>query len=366
MNLSSLLGLIALVGFVVAGLGVVLMVTNAAGPQNQRKSGGPAGALIVIGAIVGVLFFVASSGLILVGATQVAVIFQSVGGDPATNSLWSTPLKSGVHIIAPIINEPFYYSTEIRNYTMSKTANEGAQGGDDSVAVRTKDGQQVYIDVSLLYRVDPDKANQVHLRFRERYEMDFVRPTVRASVRDVISGYVVEDILGEKRNEIQIKLHEVNVAKFSEVGLELRELLLRNITFSDEYIQAVEQKQVAQQQVEQAKQEAERARTLAKGQADASVTAAKGEADAVVARAQGDAQAIELRAAADAKALALISEQLNKNPLLIQWRYIEKLAQNVSLILLPNNGTFLFDPTRLADQGATPPTQATPRATPTQ
>jgi len=54
------------------------------------------------------------------------VIFQSIGGDPATSSLWPTPLGPGVHIIVPIVNEPFFYSTEVQTYTMSKTASEGA------------------------------------------------------------------------------------------------------------------------------------------------------------------------------------------------------------------------------------------------
>jgi regulator of protease activity HflC (stomatin/prohibitin superfamily) len=57
--------------------------------------------------------------------------------------------------------------------------------------------------------------------------------------------------------------------------------VLRNIRFSDEYAAAVEQKQIAEQQAEQArfvveskKQEAEQARQIAQGQADAAVIAA--------------------------------------------------------------------------------------------
>jgi regulator of protease activity HflC (stomatin/prohibitin superfamily) len=267
---------------------------------------------------------------------------------------------------------------------MSKTANEGQKSGDDSVAVRTKDGQQVYIDVSVLYGIDPSKANLVHIKYQNRFEEDFVRPTVRAAVRDVMSGYNVEDAYGEKRTEIQTKIHDLVASKFPENGLVMRDLLLRNITFSDEFIKAVEQKQVAQQQAEQAKQEAERARTIAKGQADAAVTSAQGEANAAVERAQGEAKAIELRAAADAKALALINEQISKNPALVQWRYIEKLAANVSLILLPSNSPFLFDLQSLTNQGkggttistnngataaaqpTQPPVAVTPQATPSR
>ena len=56
-------------------------------------------------------------------------------------------------------------------------------------------------------------------------------------------------------------------------------LLVRNITFSDQFLKAIDAKNVAAQQAQQAIQEAERARTLAKGQADAAVTAAQGRAE---------------------------------------------------------------------------------------
>jgi len=112
----------------------------------------------------------------------------------------------------------------------------------------------------------------------------------------------------------------------------LQELLLRDISFSEEFIRAVEARQVAQQQAEQANQEAARARTIASGQANAAREAARGEADAILFRAQ-----------AEAEALRLVNEQLLNNPQLLQWRYIENLADNVRLILLPNNSPFLFD-----------------------
>jgi regulator of protease activity HflC (stomatin/prohibitin superfamily) len=210
--------------------------------------------------------------------------------------------------------------------------------------------------VSILYRIDPDKANLIHLKYRDRFEEDFVRPTVRAITRDVVSGYNAEQLYGEKRSEIQKKIHDGIVAKFADSGLDMRDLLLRNITFSDEFIKAVESKQVAAQHVEQAKQDADKARTLAKGQADAAVTSAQGEADANVAKAKGDAQAIELRAAADAQALALINQQLKGNPQLIQWRYIEKLAGYIRMVLVPSNSPFLFNFNNVSNQAQPTPT----------
>src|SRR5258708_39084679 len=122
---------------------------------------------------------------------------------------------------------------------MSKTPNEGAKGGDDSVTVRTSDGQQVYIDVTVLYRINADKANIVHLKWQNRYEEDFVRATVRSYIRDVISGYVVDDLLTAKPVEIETKINNDLKSQFSDNGLDLTNIQLRQITFTDDFAKAV-------------------------------------------------------------------------------------------------------------------------------
>ncbi|MCC7448291.1 MAG: prohibitin family protein [Anaerolineae bacterium] len=376
--MSSLLGFVSLAGWVLVVAGAGLAISNA----SQNRKSRPGVTIAVIGLIIGALFFIAGAGVVEVGPNEVAVVFQQIGGNPATNSLWAQPLGPGIHIIFPFINVPTIYSTRIENYTMSGKSAEGKLQGDDAVEARTRDGQEVFIDASVLFSIHPLKANTVHVRWQKRYEDDFVRSTVRTAIREVVSAYSADDLYSTKRAEAQLDVDKVITPKFDDNGLTLNELQIRNISFSPAYIKAVEDKVVAQQQAEQAKQEAERARTIAKGQADAAVTAAQGRANAAIAEAEGEAKAIELRASADAKALALINEQISKNPALVQWRYIEKLAANVSLILLPSNSPFLFDLQSLLNQGkggttistndgataaaqpTQPPAAATPEATP--
>jgi prohibitin 2 len=195
-------------------------------------------------------------------------------------------------------------------------------------------------------------------------------------VRESASSFSAEEINSLKRAELRTLIFDTLKTKFQDNGLLLADVQVRNITFSPEFIKAIEQRQVAQQDAERAVQEAEKLRTQAKGQADAVVLAAKGESDAVAQRAEGEATAIRIKAKADADALSLINEQITKNPLLIQYTYVQKLAQNVSLMLIPSNSPFLFDPAALlkasqsqnsqGSDAATPvPTAAAPTATPT-
>jgi len=354
MEIPSLLGLVALVGVLIF-LGGLFLAVNA---MSRKQSAGLGTTLAIFGAVVALLFYTASQGVVQVGATQVAVVFQRIGGDSATNSLRATPLGPGVHIIIPITEEAILYSTETRNYTMSKTSNEGSRGGDDSVEARTSDGQAVFIDIAVIYGIDISKVNQLHIRWQNRYEDGFVRPQVRSEARKIMANYAVSDIYTgatlnasvagdaariSKLPEIEEKIKSSLVPTFNENGLILQDVLLREITFSPEFIKAIESRQVAEQLAQQARLEADRVRTEAQGRADAAVTAAQGESKAVVERAKGESEAIILKAEAEAQALAKVSEVLKANPTLIQWRYIEKLAEDVRLILLPSNSPFLFD-----------------------
>ena len=110
------------------------------------------------------------------------------------------------------------------------------------------------------------------------------------------------------------------MASLSNNNLLLIDFVLRDIHFSEEYALAVEQKQIAEQQaqqarltVEQKKQEAEQARQVAQGQADAAVIAAQETAEAQIIQAEAQARANEL-----------IGQSLQQNPEILQYQYILK------------------------------------------
>jgi regulator of protease activity HflC (stomatin/prohibitin superfamily) len=126
--------------------------------------------------------------------------------------------------------------------------------------------------------------------------------------------------------------------QFAQQGLILDAFQLRNVTFTPEYAQSIEQKQIAQQQSEQAKLLVQKSQQ----EADQLRAKVKGEADAVVLRATGDSQAAVTRAQGDAEALRLIADALKTNPDLLTYTYIQKLAPNVGLIMLPAGGNNPF------------------------
>ena len=310
------------------GLGVLALV-RAGRNQKTKGIGSTAAGVLVLAVILTTL----GSGLVYVESNERGVVKTVRAGGVRPEAL-----EPGLHWILPLVEQVVTYSISNQTYTMSVAPNEGQVQGDDSIRARTKDGQEVIIDASVIYQIDPSKVVPLHIVWQERYEDGFVRPEARGSIRDAVSQYGVEEVVSSKRAEMVQIISQTLGESLAENNLRLIDFVLRDIHFSDEYAAAVEQKQIAEQQaqqaafvVEQRKQEAEQARQVAQGQADAAVIAA-----------QGAAEARLIQAEAEAKSNELLAASLQDNPELLQYQYILKLSPGVQTIFIPSGDQFIL------------------------
>ena len=310
------------------GLGILAI---ARASRNQSAKGISTTVVIVL--IAALVLTTLGAGLVYVESNERGVVKTIRAG-----GIRPEPLQPGLHWILPIVEQVVTYSISNQNYTMSAAATEGQVQGDDSIRARTKDGQEIILDASVLYRVDPRKVVQLHIVWQNNYQQGIVRPEARGIIRDAVAQYGVEEVVSSKRAEMVGFITEQLTTTFAENNLELVDFILRDIHFSEGYAAAVEQKQIAEQQaqqakltVEQKKQEAEQARQTAQGQADAAVIAAQGAAEAQIIQAEAQAQANEL-----------IGQSLQANPEILQYQYILKLAPGVQTIFIPSGNQFIL------------------------
>jgi len=290
---------------------------------------------MVIGIVVfAILITTVSAGLVFIQPQEKAIVISAV----TAGGYKSVALDSGLHWIIPFAESVIRYPISRQTYTMSIAPLEGQIQGDDSVAARTSDGQEVLIDASVIYELNPDKIIEVHIAWQNRYSNDLVRPIARGVIRDEAAQYGVEEIVTSLRLELIDGIKEQLGRILEENGLRLVDFVLRNITFSTEYAASVEQKQIAEQlaqqaqlTVEQRRQEALQAVEVAKGQAEAAVTVAEGNALARVIEAEAEAEALELIAAV-----------LLDNPDLLTYQYISKLSPNIQVMLVPSDNPYLL------------------------
>ncbi|NPV56026.1 MAG: prohibitin family protein [Anaerolineae bacterium] len=343
MNIANLFQGLALLGWVAAIAVVVLAVVQAGRGKPMRRATVTVGIVLVLA----VLFSTVSAGLVFINPQERGVVISAV----APNGYRETALQPGLRWIIPFAESVVTYPISRQTYTMSIAPAEGQIQGDDSITARTSDGQEIYVDASVIYAIDPEKVTQVHIQWQDRYSADLVRAQSRGIIRDAVSQYGVEEVVSSKRTEMVQKVTDTLTAKLSENGLILIDFVLRNITFSPEYAASVEQKQIAEQLaqqaffvVEQRKQEAEQARQVAEGKADAAVIEAKGAAEARL-----------VEADAEAKALDLINAAIANNPDLLTYTYIQKLSPNIEVMLLPNDTPFLFPLPETVNNGVLTP-----------
>ena len=295
---------------------------------------GNARTIILALAVAAFVITSVSAGLVFVEPQERGVVISAV----APKGYREQALQPGLRWVIPYVERVSLYPISRQTYTMSIASFEGAIQGDDSITARTADGQEIFVDASVIYQINPDKVVQVHIQWQERYGSDLVRAQSRGIIRDAVSQFGVEQVVSNKRFELVGFIEDNLEKKFEENGLIMVDFVLRNITFSPEYAASVEQKQIAEQLakqavfvVEQRRQEAQQAIETAKGQAESAVIAAEGSAEARLIEAQ-----------AEAEALRLIQESLADNPELLTYQYISKLAPNIQTMLLPSNAPFVF------------------------
>ncbi len=351
MNVASVIQIVASLSWLVF-LGIIVIAVMRASRRQPVR--GLTTAIVVIG-ILAVVLSTASAGLVFIRPEQRGVVITAISPGYRQQAL-----QPGLRWVIPFVENVVTYPISKQTYTMSITPAEGQVQGDDSVAARTSDGQEIIIDASVLYAIDPEKVVQVHIDWQDRYAADLVRPLARGVIRDAVSQFRVEEVVTSQRFELVRQIREAMASKLEENGLLLVDLILRNITFSPEYAASVEQKQIAEQQAQQAKfvveskrQEAEQARQSAQGQADA-----------VVIRAKGDAESRLIQAEAEAKALQLIAAALRDNPDLITYQYVNKLAPGVQVMLVPNNTPYLLPLPSLEPTVVAPAPTLQPTTTP--
>jgi regulator of protease activity HflC (stomatin/prohibitin superfamily) len=269
--------------------------------------------LIIPAIIVLIVFFIIMDGLVSVPAGHVGVIFDQGRG------VLEDELDEGLHLKIPFWQQATVMDARTQEYTMSIAQGEGVKHNDDSIESRSKDGQVIWVDSTILYHIDKQEADNIKrtLGTKEEYNAKIVRPRAREVIREVIAQYNALDLVSDKRSEIVDVMNENLKNAYGKHYIILEEVVLRNVTYSNDFANAVEEKEVARQRIKTAEYQKEQATQLKEKR----IIDAEGESEAI--RLKGDA--------------------LRNNPEVVQLEFINKLGPNVQWGILPNSATPLFN-----------------------
>lgn len=329
MNIVGIINFLAVVAWF-AVFGVLALIVL----RSTRGKPMPGGGLILLATVlVAVALNILAAGLVFIQPSERGIVITIGEG-----GIRPEALQPGLTWVIPFAEHVVPYTIARQTYTMSVVPEESDVFRDDAVEARTADGQVVHVDASVIFAIDPTQVVNVHIRWQDRYTNGMVRPVVRGVIRDAVAQFGIEEVYSTNRLEMTNLITAELERRFQDNGLIMIDFVLRNIAFSEEYAASVEQKQIAEQLsqqaffvVEQRRQEAEQARQVAQGQADAAVISAQGAADARL-----------IEAEAEATALRMLAEAIAQNPNVLVLEYIQKLAPNIQVMLVPADNPFLL------------------------
>ncbi|MBR2615676.1 MAG: prohibitin family protein [Clostridia bacterium] len=163
----------------------------------------------------------------------------------------------------------------------------------------SKDLQTVSTTLAINYRVDPGKSHHLYKNIGTGYENVLVVPAVNEVLKAITAQYTAEESVTD-RTIISSGLIEGLNEKLNEDGLYVTDVNILNFDFSEAFINAIEEKQVAQQQLLKAETEKQTAIT----------------------NAEAEAETVRIKAEAEAEANRIVSESLNE--IIIENKKVEK------------------------------------------
>lgn len=243
--------------------------------------------IVVIAAFAAVAIL-SSIKIVPAGCTGVVTTFGEVS---------DTSLTEGLHFVIPFAQKVEVISNKIQIYEATA----------DAVS---KDLQAVSTKIAVNYRIRSEASARIFRDIGVDYKDVILMPTVQEGMKSVCAKYNAEQLISQRASvaeEIKTELE----AKVNEYGIEIEKFNIVNFDFSKEFNEAIEAKQVAEQNLIKTRTEQNQAIVVAEAEAKKKVIAA-----------EADAKAIKARADAQAAANKTISESLN--PSLIQYQTIER------------------------------------------
>ena len=140
------------------------------------------------------------------------------------------PLLPGLHLIEPGFYDVTIYTLGEMVFLLAGSPEADQRGAVDAL---TLDGAAVRLEVSLLFRVDPTRINQLHARYGKDYFSAFVDPAIRDLTVEAAARFSADALRGDQRAVLETELKNAAGAALAEEGLILSDLLVSAVDFPE-------------------------------------------------------------------------------------------------------------------------------------
>ena len=207
-------------------------------------------------------------------------------------------LSEGLHFHIPFIQEIVSLDNRVQKLELNTEA-------------FSKDIQTVSAKLAVNYRLRPEMSFSVYKSYGTSFEQNILVPATHEALKSVSAQYTAEELIS-KRAESSDKMRDELDAKLTGMGITVTDFNIIDFDFSEDFINAVEAKQVAEQVRKKAATENETAIAQAEREKQVAIKQAEAAAERVRIEVEAQANAVKLAAEAEAFRLESINQNLTK------------------------------------------------------
>lgn len=203
----------------------------------------------------------------------------------------------------------------------------------ENVMAYSRDQQTAGLTISVNYRIPADQVVSVYENYGgvEQLRARVLDRQLFDETKNVFGRFNAVTAIQDRSRLVAEVQDAVQRAVMGPIIIE--SVQIENIDFSDAYEQSIEQRMLAEVEVQKVVQNAEREKV----QAEIKVIQAQADADARVAQATAEAEAIRLQGNAEADAIRARGEALSQNPELIDLVQAERWNGQLPTTMIPDS-----------------------------
>jgi len=213
----------------------------------------------------------------------------------------------GAHLLKPFVEQVVIYDTREKVFStasadearqVSKTE-EAGQPRPQMLIVQAHEGLPIGLAVTVRYRLEAAKLGYIHDNLPQPVERELVPPIINSAFRDLAPNYTVRELFATKREEIRGRAAELITNKLGAEGIEVKEVMLRDIQLPAQYAEGLQGLLLKEQEADRMGVETE----IQQKQIRITELQAEGEKERTIKQAEGEAAVRVLQAKAESDAM---------------------------------------------------------------
>jgi regulator of protease activity HflC (stomatin/prohibitin superfamily) len=267
-------------------------------------SGGRLKRLMLMGVGVLAAILLLRNIVTYVNPGHIGIVIHRAGG-----GVDRTPLGPGMHLRNPLVTSIEEYPTFMQTLVLARGTAEGSVNNDE-INVNSVEGQPISLDVSMSFELDATRVPQLYQTFRTditTIQHGYVKQAIRQALQEVVGNEEIAAAMGPKKAEVVNRAQRVLSDRLAQYGIVVKQFTINELRAPPSVIEAINQKNVMQQQGLTAQNELQKNQFQAQG-------------DSI--KAAGRAKAILTEAEAQAKANQLLAQSITGT--LVQYEMVKR------------------------------------------